>query len=152
MGQLILLFLLHTANADCLKVPYSPKLVSKVATKYGLEPKMLIALVELESSGNQYAYNKKTKDYGLLQVNQIHLGKGENPLCLMRDARLNLERGTKILVYMQKRYASRERDWMCRYNLGTRTLIGARYDLCVKYIRRYNAIRYGRELMVAEQR
>ena len=48
--------------------------------------------------------------------------------------------GVEILKYFQGRYASKERKWWCRYNVGTGRLGPIRRANCEKYIR--SVLRY----------
>jgi soluble lytic murein transglycosylase-like protein len=105
---------------SCRSLPYSKTLVLEVASKYKLDPLLLKAIVVVESSGKLDAYNAKTRDYGLMQINSTTAaGMGLNKDCLMRNARYSLEAGAKVLTYMRDRFASKESRWLCRYNVGT---------------------------------
>jgi soluble lytic murein transglycosylase-like protein len=111
------------------------KLTNEVAIQYGLDAELFSAIIAQESSFRVSAYNRKTQDYGLGQINiknvkALKLDKKR----LLTDARYNLEVSAKILSQMQKRYAHKEpSSWYCRYNVGTGKLGATRTKNCIKY-------------------
>jgi soluble lytic murein transglycosylase-like protein len=104
-----------------------------IALEYKLDPHLFVAIIELESAFKVNAYNSKTQDYGLVQINLHNIRSMKlNRKRLLKDADYNLRAAASILQYMHGRYAY-EPEWYCRYNVGVGRLKGFRKRTCAKY-------------------
>lgn len=101
-----------------------------VAAEYHVDAETLTRIVILESGGREKAFNKKTQDYGIIQANikTIHAYGSSVPCAMQWTCGLRL--GARILHDMQK-YAKSDRT--CHYNVGPKSLSGARLRNCLKY-------------------
>jgi soluble lytic murein transglycosylase-like protein len=115
----------------------------RAAYKHGLDIDLLIAVGRIESGLDQAAYNALTKDLGIMQINSTTaLGLGLDLERLRTDAAYNVEAGALILAYFKARYAASEpQAWPCRYNVGTRKLVGRRAQLCAKYLKKLTKLK-----------
>lgn len=102
----------------------APEIV-RLATEVGLSPQLLTAVVLQESGGVALAYNAKSHDHGLMQINQrTAIGLGLTVKCLY-DWRCNLRVGARLLA---------EGARPCSYNVGKyRRIEGGWLDRCNKY-------------------
>lgn len=91
--------------------------INQAAIDRGLCPYLVAGIVALESEFKINAVNRRSKDYGLMQINKYNIrARGLNKARLLKDADYNLKFGTLILSEFKARYDS---DWVCRYNIGT---------------------------------
>lgn len=91
--------------------------INQAALARGLCPYLVAGIVALESEFKINAVNRKSKDYGLMQINKYNIkARGLNKARLLKDADYNLKFGTTILAEFKARYDS---DWICRFNIGT---------------------------------
>ena len=92
------------------------------ARKYNLSPRLLAAIMGLESNYNLMAYNSKTDDLGLMQINRYNIKAYKfDAKRLMTDIQYSVDAGAKILSWFAKTYRKKEPNiWMSRYNVGTR--------------------------------
>lgn len=103
----------------------------KAASKWGVDPDLYVAIIKVESSLYQGAYNKKTADYGAAQVNkQTAKLYGFDLKRLKSDSKYNLDAGARILADFKKSHPD---SYICRYNVGTGKLVGKRMLACLKY-------------------
>lgn len=95
----------------------------RVAVKYNLKPQRLIAIAALESMFDVSAYNVKTADYGIMQVNEYNVKAMKlDKTRLLHDIEYSIDAGAQVLKYMKHRFAKREpATWVCRYNVGVRS-------------------------------
>lgn len=78
-----------------------------------------LAIIMTESSFKTNAYNKHTKDYGLMQINAFHVRKRKlSRERLLRDVTYNVMHGCQIFNWFYKTYPLNEA--IMRYNVGTR--------------------------------
>lgn len=114
--------------------------IVKYAKEYGIDAKLLHAIIAVESSYKIKAYNKMSKDYGLTQINSNTI-KAYNldKYKLMHDKSYSIKNGAMILSYFKKRYFKSEpATWYCRYNVGTAKLEGNLAKSCIKYLNKIN--------------
>lgn len=106
----------------------APQLLA-TALQHDVDPKLLTRIVLLESRGVATAYNSKTVDHGLVQINEAtRKAYGLSNWC-MRIWQCNLNAGARILADMYKIADARP----CVYNLGPKGRF-ARYEkTCNKY-------------------
>ena len=74
---------------------YIKRKVDELADKYGVNPALIMAIIKHESNFNPSAYNPRTGDYGLMQIN----AKAHPDFDINRayDIDYNLEYGVKFL-------------------------------------------------------
>ena len=123
---LILGILTQAASANITKKT-PPKYWShfkEAGTKYGIDPKILVAIAENESSINHKAINKanrnKTIDVGVMQINSCHFKKLKsytNDLNDLYDARFNIHVGAWVLKKCINRFGVNWKSVDC-YNKG----------------------------------
>jgi soluble lytic murein transglycosylase-like protein len=112
-----------------------------VALKHGLSSDLYLNIIRVESNFKPHAYNNRTQDVGLAQVNK-HTARafGLNLIRLKHDYKYNLNAGAIILADFRRRYEARNpRLWPCRYNVGSGLLIGPKLVRCLVYLKRVNA-------------
>lgn len=98
-------------------VEHIEELLQEAADKYGLRVGLLKAIVGVESGWNQDAINRRTFDYGLMQINKVNLKAfGHTPTTIM-DVRANVDVGARILKQLKNRFGT-EANWACRYQSG----------------------------------
>ncbi len=132
------LLLISNANAD----EQIKTQARSIATEYGIEAELFVALVDLESNFQVGAYNARTRDYGLTQINAYNIkALNLDAARLLTDPEYNLRAGAQILAWFQKTYAHREPEWFCRFNVGTGRLGPKRTKLCFKYVDLINSRR-----------
>lgn len=105
------------------------------ANKYGLDANLLAAVAFVESGYFVGAVNKRSNDFGLMQVNLYNIrAMGLSKERLLTDIEYSIDAGAQILAYFAKRYRKVEgSEWVCRYNIGTRAKKGALARICVRY-------------------
>lgn len=119
--------------------PHDPLRLAKAfvasAHKYNLPPNLLAAVAMVESRYYVGAVNKKSNDFGIMQVNQYNIdAMGLSKKRLLTDIEYSIDSGARILAYFAKRYYVQEgRDWVCRYNIGTRKKTSALEAICKRY-------------------
>lgn len=98
--------------------------ITKVAVAHNIDKALLTAIVHTESRGIASAYNHRTKDYGLAQINyKTAKALGYDTARLLSDETYNLNAAATILKQFKKQYHSREpATWPCRYNIGNQRL------------------------------
>lgn len=118
------------------KLKIDPSLAPKImvaAHKHGVSSRLLASIVAVESKFQPRAYNRRSKDYGLGQINIKSLfARGRSPN-LVYNIEYNLDLSALILAEKQKRFATRELNWYCRYNVGTGKMRGKVLTNCEKY-------------------
>jgi len=117
---------LMLTNSIAVELPVKQKtpsdIVDKLSRKYRISPKIVRAVIHVESRGRVSAYNKRSKDYGLLQINEKNIkALGLDKKRLTTDYVYSLEQGIKILVWFKDRYESKLGDkWQAKFNCGVR--------------------------------
>ena len=82
---------------------------------------ILLSIAFVESSLIKSKINKKTKDYGLMQISHKNIARnGWDRSKLMRDELYNLRAACFILNYNQKHYGKRIKYWLGLYRAGVR--------------------------------
>lgn len=115
--------------------------VFRAAQKYKVSPMLLEQIIRVESSYKLAAYNKRTKDYGLMQINEYNVRQYKlNKTRLLNNAYYNINYGAKILAGIQAKYGH-ESMWVCRYNVGYGKLKGTRAKKCLQYFKKLNVAR-----------
>lgn len=103
--------------------------ILRAALRYGIDYHLLTAVILVESGGVRTAYNKRSRDYGLGQIN-IHTARslGLSMQCLY-SIDCNVNATAKILSELKD-------GRLCRFNVGTRKLVSNRLYICQKYERK----------------
>ncbi len=98
---------------------------------------VLTSILATESMFQVGAYNAKTLDYGIAQINikTIKVYKLDKRR-LLTDVAYSVDSGALVLSWFYRTYGRREASWSCRYNIGTGTLNGTRLANCIKYAAR----------------
>lgn len=118
------------------------------AVKGNVKPDLVLAIVAVESNFRVNAINKRSHDYGLMQINAWNVRvRGLNKHKLLTDINYNLEVGVTILSEFKRRYAHKEQTWACRFNTGTGKLVGRLADACTIY---YTKIKSNKEVLIAK--
>lgn len=105
---------------ELLKVEVYYKKDLEIALNYcHIDNNLILAFIMVESSFKINSYNKKTKDFGLMQINHYHVKKLKlDKNLLLSNAIYNIEIGCNILGWFLKTYEFD--DAIKRYNVGTR--------------------------------
>lgn len=100
--------------------------IKRLSDAYGVSPYTIARIILVESRGLPYAYNKRTNDYGLMQLNS-HTMKayGITKRCAL-TWQCNLEAGIMILSEISD-------GRICRYNVGSGKLKTEKLKRCLKY-------------------
>lgn len=88
-------------------------------------------VILVESRGRAKAFNKRTKDYGLMQVNAKTASWYEADVKCLFDWKCNLRLGVEILSNAKR---------VCNYNLGNSRLNAKRMRHCLVYERKVASI------------
>lgn len=113
-------------------IGYSHKLalsIYKVSRKHNINQRLLTQIMLVESRGNVKAYNRKTKDHGLMQVNDATAKAYGFSRIKLYEADYALNAGATVLADLKKYKGYRP----CMYNLGPRVLKGERLKKCLLY-------------------
>jgi len=95
-------------------------LAEKYCKKNNIPCNIFKAILAVESRYELSAYNKKTKDYGIGQINEKTIeAMSLDKVKLMTDLDYSIRKSAKILAYFHKRFAHKEQYWYVRYNVGT---------------------------------
>lgn len=131
--ELILALLMNNLAPNSVPAEQLAPAILEAANEYGVDPVVIARIIIVESRGKAKAVNKKTKDYGLMQINvNTAISMGISNTCLL-DWRCNLKHGTEILSKFKR---------VCRYNVGTASLKGARLEKCLHYEKKLYSINY----------
>ncbi len=114
MNALILSLLMANSAPGAIPAKHLATAIMKEARYFNEDPLMLTKLILIESKGLSMAYNAKTQDFGILQINiktaaSLHLDSA----CLL-DWKCNLHMGTSIWHNLHKYQDFRP----CMYNTG----------------------------------
>ena len=100
--------------------------ILKLSKQYRLDAVLVASIVLIESKGDANAFNSRTLDYGLMQINhRTARAYGVGPACLMHWP-CNLETGMRVLADFGTRRP-------CSYNVGYKKLKGATLLACESY-------------------
>lgn len=103
-----------------------------MAQYYDVDYTTITQVILVESRGREGAFNKRTKDYGLMQVN-AHTAKAyEADTGCLFNWRCNLRLGVEILSVAKR---------LCHYNLGPRHLTVTRMRKCLIYERKIASVK-----------
>lgn len=102
-------------------------LLRQKALEYEVDPDIVVRIVLQESRGLEKAINRRSHDYGLMQINRRTARSYQvGPKCLM-NWKCNLEAGIRILSEVPH-------GDVCRYNIGSGILQGEVMKKCTRYM------------------
>lgn len=89
------------------------KAINEAAAKYKLRPKLIKAIVKVESNGNPLAVGKTHKEVGLMQLRRQYFPEATH------DIKANIDIGARYLAELKKK----KKDvygcaWFVAYNVG----------------------------------
>ena len=91
----------------------------RAAKKYKVPLNVVLAIAWVESSYNINATNKRSNDYGIMQVNEWHIKRSKlDKIKLLTDYYYSFEQGVKIFKWFYDKYPLDEA--IMRYNCGTK--------------------------------
>lgn len=96
-------------------------LVEEIAALYSIEPLVILAVIWLESRGDPAAFNNVSQATGLMQIIPQEAGPpfGDRPtIAKLRDPRINIEWGIKILGYYKRKEKGNLWGAIYRYSGG----------------------------------
>ena len=107
----------HVSTLDALRIRDAVNYHCLISTN---DKNLVLAIIKVESDFRIDAKNKRSNDYGLMQINKYHVRvKKLSIKRLLNDARYNVKHGCRILSW----FIGPKRDiWnaVARYNCGTR--------------------------------
>jgi len=111
-------------NRPKIKVLYAQALANEIhkqSKNYKISPKIISAILAVESMYDHTKVNKHSGDYGLSQINYKTIKAYKlDKARLSNDIAYSIKSGALVLSYFHKRYAHKEKHWYARYNVGTR--------------------------------
>ena len=116
--------------------------IEAACLEFNIPCELYTAILAQESMFQLDAFNYKTQDYGIAQINikTIKAYKFDKHL-LLTDLKYSIRAGAKVLSWFS-RYKSRESHWFCRYNVGTASLRDKKLKKCLKYSSLVDRYRY----------
>ncbi len=124
----------HLAK-DAVKAPQLAPAILELAQHYDVDAELVMKIIIVESRGRSGAYNARTKDTGLMQINKSTAWLyGFSDACL-KNWICNLEAGIIILSDMQRFKSYRP----CTYNVGPRWHL--KKTACNKYENKLTSIK-----------
>lgn len=103
--------------------------IIQTARKYRLSPVLLTRIVLVESRGVATAYNVRTQDHGLVQINERTRVAYKISIGCVRNWKCNLDASARILADMLKMGGGRA----CTYNLGPKGRFSKYQKACLTY-------------------
>lgn len=126
-------------NNPTIDLDYAMELsniIAKLAKAYNISPLKLSAILAVESRYELNTVNHKTLDYGVAQINHKTIERyGFDKQKLLTDLEYSVKAGAIVLADLKKMYVSKEKDWYCRYNVGTRSFDKIQ-DKCANYVKK----------------
>lgn len=91
--------------------------IQKVAKEMGIKPERLAAILAQESRYTLNAVNRKSKDYGIAQINHKTIESfGFDKQKLLTDLEYSVKAGAIVLADFKRMYGKREKNYWTRYN------------------------------------
>lgn len=104
-------------NIDRLYALQVAKAIQKVAKEMGIKPQRLAAILAQESRYTLNAVNRRSKDYGIAQINHKTIENfGFDKQRLLTDLEYSVKAGAIVLADFKRMYGKREKDYWTRYN------------------------------------
>ena len=109
--------------------------IARSVRKCGLDENLVLAIIKTESDFVNGAVNRRSKDFGLMQVNEYHIKISRlDRVRLTWDVDYNVMHGCRILGWFLSTYPKRS-EAIGRYNCGTRVQC-VRLRQVKRYVRR----------------
>ncbi len=106
-------------------------LISRLAKKYDIDQNLISKVLLQESRGLEYAYNAKSDDHGIMQINGKTADSRHISMSCLYDWKCNLEQGVRIISDLQLKKDFR----ICLYNVGPHGA-AKHMDKCINYERK----------------
>lgn len=108
------------------------KFIGHIAKHYAVDKLLLMGIVRQESAYCKYKLNKVTGDSGCMQIHKSNIAAyGWNKDTIMKHDAANIVAGAIILADFKRKFSANEpKTWMCRYNIGYRSLP----QQCITYL------------------
>lgn len=91
--------------------------IQKVAKEMGIKPERLAAILAQESRYTLNAVNKRSRDYGIAQINHKTIESfGFDKQRLLTDLEYSVKAGAIVLADFKRMYGKREKNYWTRYN------------------------------------
>ena len=91
--------------------------IDKAAKELNIKPQRLAAILAQESRYTLNVVNKKSKDYGIAQINHRTIESfGFDKHRLLTDLEYSVMAGAIVLADFKRMYGKREKDYWTRYN------------------------------------
>lgn len=122
----------------------SLRLLEQASKTHSIDFSLLKAIALVESRGKPEAINRKTHDYGLMQINhKTAAAYGHLPFEALK-AEVSVSIAGQILRQLRTRFGH-EKNWECRYNLGWgRNVLN--WDSCLKYVYKLQKAGYNKHI------
>lgn len=113
------------------------------SARWNVDPILVTSIIVVESGGRPGAFNAKSRDYGLMQINhKTATAMGINTECLM-NWQCNLKSGIKIVTMLQKHKSFEP----CMYNTGAAGSKRNNGKNCLHYQQKLDKIMLHSELL-----
>ena len=100
----------------------------------GISTNLVLSIIKVESDFKVNAYNKRSRDFGLMQINQWHVKKQKLSIYrLITDVDYNIKYGCEILGWFVDKY-SYLGEAIGRYNCGVKPSC-IQYQMNRRYVR-----------------
>lgn len=110
--------------------------IRTACTKHKIQCDIFTAILAQESMFKVSAYNKRTQDLGMGQVNRkTAAAHGFCEQKLLTNRQYSINAAAEVFAYFQRRYGAKEARWFCRYNVGTRRLDLNLETACDNYVK-----------------
>ncbi len=119
-----------------------PSDICQASARYGVDCKLLTQIVMVESGGKTSAYNARTIDYGIGQINyRTAVAYHMDTARLLSDRKYALDRSAFVLSTYMHHYKTKEpQSWQCRYHIGTGKLTKLK-NSCNTYLQKLRRIK-----------
>lgn len=110
----------NNSNISKSRASHIAFVIDALADKYRVPANVIAAIAMVESSYRLNAINKKSSDYGIMQVNQYNIkAYNFNRQLLLTDLAYSIEAGVIVFKWFYKTYHTLE-EAVKRYNCGVR--------------------------------
>lgn len=93
-----------------------------VAHQHKINPKLVRAFFKVESNNRFHAINKRSKDYGIGQINITNIKKlGLDKNRLLTDKLYSIKASVSIMAFFKNLYEKKlGKKWVAKYNCGVK--------------------------------
>jgi hypothetical protein len=115
-------FASYIGNENVEIKPSVKTIIRLVSKEYNIDHNLVSAVFYVESKHKVNAANKRTKDFGIAQINIRNIKRlGLSKEKLLNDTYYSVEQGVKILVWFKNKYEPElGNNWVGKYNCGVR--------------------------------